>query len=759
MKKILLMLCCCAVTAAFAVEWNMADVSIVMPKKVTPNLERAKKELEFHLNFIGGKVVENGKYKMHIGVRPKGAPKNARFQAVCFIKGNDIYFYGDESRRRPQQCGSLMAIYTFFRKYYDMRYLRPGDEWITCKKGAKITLPDNETITFKTKLELISLRVYGTDRIVNNNGFAPKELQTPLAKAKDIIEKENLWRLRNRLVTRHQFKYGHAFRAWQKRFLATKPEYFGLSPYGTRGLPRFQDHLVKLCLTNDAVIDQIIADWVKAGKGKYLNLCPNDGTPGYCFCENCRKLDADLPGERFHSHKTDRYLNFWNRVIAKAREIRPDVTAIVYIYSYYRFPPRREKIQFPDNTICGMVPQMTEAAGDIFEQWKKAGMKHCFFRPNYIHYRDVLPRGIDKFLYDSYNKAASFNFIGADYDAIPNRRPSDLEFYVLARILDEPDAKFEDIINEYCAAYGKASEAVKAYYARLRTRGEAALQATAKKMAAQNLSVLDDGELGKYAVSGHTEKDLIEDINVLKEGLKVKDLCPVAKKRLEELIISAEHYLHTFRFMRAGAVNKDLEKYAKILHDFRIANKDVLNENFGLIYSRKEKKFWNNVEFYNKDVKKNNYSPADPSAGWRASFDDPGLANWTARKGYVKITDSTASFDKYSVELAPQSAKDDTIGIWRRAVPVTPGKEYKLSFDFKFDGVTHGSIRIVTGGKVRKPLLRKVTKDNGKGFWISNEAKFKVPEGCDVIDIYVNVGKGTKDGAKAFVDNIVLTRQ
>ena len=43
MKKILLMLCCCAVTAAFAVEWNMADVSIVMPKKVTPNLERAKK--------------------------------------------------------------------------------------------------------------------------------------------------------------------------------------------------------------------------------------------------------------------------------------------------------------------------------------------------------------------------------------------------------------------------------------------------------------------------------------------------------------------------------------------------------------------------------------------------------------------------------------------------------------------------------------------------------------------------------------------
>ena len=68
MKKILLMLCCCAVTAAFAVEWNMADVSIVMPKKVTPNLERAKKELEFHLNFIGGKVVENGKAKVVVSL-------------------------------------------------------------------------------------------------------------------------------------------------------------------------------------------------------------------------------------------------------------------------------------------------------------------------------------------------------------------------------------------------------------------------------------------------------------------------------------------------------------------------------------------------------------------------------------------------------------------------------------------------------------------------------------------------------------------
>ena len=757
MKKLFLLFTLAAVYTVSAAEWDMSKVSIVLPAKEHPNFKLTKQELEFHLKYVAGTLAPGKDFKMHIGTRPKAAPKAQKGDAFCYIDKNDIYFYGDEGSKKRPYHGSLMAMYTFFRKYYNLRYLRPGNEWITGKKGAKITLPEKETLHFKTKLELLSLRTYGPARILNVNGFAPKELQTPKERAEEIIANEKLWRLRNRIVSRHTFEFGHAFRNWQKRFLDSKPEYFGQSPYGTRGLPKHQAHLVKLCLSNEAVVDQIISDWVKGGKKPYLNICPNDGTPGYCFCDNCRKLDADLPGERFHSHKTDRFLNFWNRVAGKARAIRPDVTVITYIYSYYRFPPRREKIQYPDNMLFGLVHSMTEDIPAIYKAWQDAGMKRCLFRPNFLHYSGVLPRGLDRVFYRTFQEAAKFDFIGADYDAIPNRRPSDLDFYVIARLMDDPSIKYETILDEYFAGYAEAAEDVRVYYARLRERGEKALKETANKMQTRKLSVLDDGELDKYAVSGHTEKDLLEDIDVLKAALK-KKLSPVAEARVKELLVNAEHYLHTFRFMRAGATGKELEKYAKILTEYRIANKDVLNENFGIIYSRQELKYWKLTDYYNKTVRKNNFSAADPCAGWRASFDDPGLGNWLPRNGYIKVTDTTASFDKYSVEASPKSAKSDTLVIWRRAVPVTPDKKYNLKYDFKFDKVAYGGIRIVSNSKKRERLLRSVLKDNGKGFWQTKSAEFTTPADCGSVDIYVFISKGSSDG-KAYIDNINLTRR
>ena len=58
----------------------------------------------------------------------------------------------------------------------------------------------------------------------------------------------------------------------------------------------------------------------------------------------------------------------------------------------------------------------------------------------------------------------------------------------------------------------------------------------------------------------------------------------------------------------------------------------------------------------------------------------------------------------------------------------------------------------------RKVLFRTVTRSNGKGFWIPNEVEFTVPENCRSLDIYVNIGPGDAN-ARAYVDNIVLTRQ
>ena len=752
MKKSFILVFIAAINL-YAAQWQMGQVSIVMPEKPNKFQLQAQKELEFHLRFVAGKLEPGKEFTMFIGTSPQGAPRVKADESIYIIDGKKIYFYGDDGSGKLAKRGSQLAIYTFFKKYFNMRYLRAGDDWVFGDKTAVIDLPEKETVHFTTPLELINLRNYGNQDA--SNGFAPEALRTTKAEARAASLRESLWRARMRLISRHKFKYGHAFINWQQRFLKTKPEYFGLNPYGKRGLPDHQASLVKLCLSNEAVVDQIIADWVKSGKPQYINLCPNDGTPGYCFCENCRKLDADLPGERFHHHKTDRYLNFWNRVLAKAVKIRPDVIGITYIYSYYLHKPRREKIQFPDNLLCGLVPGMHENVEQIFNDWRAAGMKRCFFRPNYTAYASSMPRGLHRFLYDTFKLAAGFEFIGADYDNIANRRNMDLEHYLLARLLGEPDAKYEDILNEYFSAYGKAATIAAEYYERLRIRGDRSRQATKTKMQKGNLSVLDDSQLDKYSVSGHTEQDLLADIEILKKGLNCK-LSADEKKRLQELIICAEHYLHIYRFQYAVTRGKEMEKYANILTEFRIANKAILNDGFGKTYAN-EQKFWSKIDSYNRFVRKTNFVAADPTAGWRASFDLPGLMGWLPRKGFIRITDSAASFDKYSAELRP-SAKNDEIGIWRNMVPVTPGKEYELSFDFKFTGdVKYAGLRVVSLSPARKTIARKVTTASSS-HWIENKMSFKVPDGCTKIAIYIFMGKGSAE-SRIFADNIFLKRK
>lgn len=137
---------------------------------------------------------------------------------------------------------------------------------------------------------------------------------------------------------------------------------------GSRGLPDQLKNRVKLCVSNEAVVDQIISDWQANGAKKYLNVCPNDGTPGFCRCPRCLALDERRENERFLDHLTDRYVNFWNRIAAKAVKIRPDVTLVTYAYSYYRFAPRREKIQYPENILLGLVPMLMEDNRRIMEE-------------------------------------------------------------------------------------------------------------------------------------------------------------------------------------------------------------------------------------------------------------------------------------------------------------------------------------------------------------------------------------------------------
>ena len=150
---------------------------------------------------------------------------------------------------------------------------------------------------------------------------------------------------------------------------------------GTKDRRWHTRHWMKLCVSNDAVIDQILNEWWSKGMPRHLNICQNDGLGLHCRCDGCRALDCPVPGEAFGTHTSDRYLNFANRVAKKAMALRSDVQVCCYAYTEYRHPPRREKVEFPENIVVGIVPSYEDDGIALLEGWKMAGLKRFTLRP------------------------------------------------------------------------------------------------------------------------------------------------------------------------------------------------------------------------------------------------------------------------------------------------------------------------------------------------------------------------------------------
>ena len=673
MKRALLLASALVPAILSAGEMDLSSVVIRRRVRENPQQVRAAEELERHLRIVSGSKLGTEGVCTFVFGRPDGEPAPAAYSWHAKRSGSKVWLWGDDrgSKRYPF-FGSAFAVYEFFEHALGVRWVGAEDDDIVFESGRKAELPDDWRIDrsydFKTALLRRMPVEYGC---------------------------------RLRYVEKRPFKYGHAFRDWQKRYLKDHPEYFCLNRYGTRGLPEKQAAFVKLCLSNEATVDRIVGNWQAAGAPLYLNVCPNDGTPGYCFCEGCLNLDADLPGENFYTHKTDRYLNFWNRIVAKARKIRPDVQVISYIYSYYRFPPRRERIEYPENMIFGMVPSgRDDYLGDL-RKWQAAGLRHFFLRPNYTSCRGELPVSLERYLYDTYHQYLEAGSVGFDYDGSPKPYLA-LEYYVLMRTIDRPELPFETLVDEFCSQYGAAAKVAKAYFERLRARADAGRVKTDAQMKAKKMDVLDDSELSSFSVNGHTAKDLADDLALLATA-PVDALSPVEKRRWQKLGDRASGYPAAFERARKQTVSE---------------------------------------------------RPIGPE-GWRASFDLPSFQGWKTRELKAELTNEDSSFDRWSIRF--ETAPEKKIALWRQGVPVTSGATYSLSFDVKFDeGVKAAGMRVVAEGGNRRTLVTKYVKRESPN-WQPAACTFDVPADVTKLTIYFSAGPGG-DGRKVWLDNVMLER-
>ncbi|MCQ2391835.1 MAG: M20/M25/M40 family metallo-hydrolase [Kiritimatiellae bacterium] len=609
MKNLLFAFGILAVSALSAFE-------IVEPAAKDGSLRLAVQELRHHLALVADDVP----YRF-VFAKPDDVKEVAPFESRYRVKDDTVWFWGDDGgktaewdwgddrgKETQRRNGTLFAVELFGERELGLRYLWPGADGVavTKPKTPILSLPrhaEGRHVSTLVKARIRSYAQYHPFPWEQVKAYMPRELYD--APRPTTHEERVLWQRRNRLQDREYFTYGHAFTHWKDRFEKSHPEYLNLhidAKMGveTRGWTSTQGRdRTKHCVSNEAVVDQILADWCANGTNRFLNVCEND-SGFWCECPACRALDVPKEGEKPLAHVTDRYVNFWNRIAKKARAIRPDVQLVTYVYSDYRLPPRREKIAYGENMLCGFVFAEAEDAMALINDWRKAGMRHFFFRPNYLHSIVTIHRGYERFFYNQFHELLNAGMIGVDYDANDNRPMTTLEFYVLARAFADPTATFESIVADYYAGYGAAAADVKAYFEAVRQTGEAALEECRRLARNPNSDFGGGGTLPRTEETGRNEAELQAKYDMLAASVarhaKSGDLTAVESARLQSLLLQAEHGILTYRFLTAVADRPvpEMKQAAEALNAFRIAHKDDLRDIYVQIY----RLWWAEVRYW-----------------------------------------------------------------------------------------------------------------------------------------------------------------
>ena len=546
----------------------------------------ARTELELHLSLAAGRefraAQEVPELTIELGEKAPNAAEPEAFTSYAKLVGNRLYLWGDDKR-----CpGTLFAVYGFLEEILGVVWTMPGDANIVVPQSECVKIPSFWTWSYRPPLRRGMMR---GGRIVKdpkdrNSNLSPKALRRTPEQIKQSIRDTARWKMRQKMFIREVMPFGHAFLNWNDKYRDTHPEYLALQANGERGTAKKGTraaHFMKLCVSNEDVVDVIVANYVKAGKPKYYNICPNDGY-SFCRCEKCKALDCpeteDERNLKFSKgvNLSDRYVNFWNRIAKKIVAIRPDVILNTYAYSCYRNPPRRERIAYPDNMNFGMVPSQEDDNLAQIRAWKEKGLKHFLLRPNYLCYYSWIPRGYERFFLENYKMNYREGMIGADYDGSPHGELTAFECYAIARVLQNPEITFEKVEKEFLSQYGAAAPKMKEYFDRVRERNEKALYMKQRYNAGGKEAVLDDSLLAGTVVGANPTAELEKDELILQEALKTPGLSAAELRRVKAMSVLPRHailsrdFRLSFDSEKTGTMAPDfVEKGLKLL-DFRI---------------------------------------------------------------------------------------------------------------------------------------------------------------------------------------------
>lgn len=392
--------------------------------------------------------------------------------------------------------GTHAAVVHFIERGLGGGFLWPGDLGTVIPKGASLQA-SMEPVRRQPPVaqRIVRNQAFNSNRYIGKARAAGLEPESMLPR----LEQSQRWFL-DRGIARGRLRVpgSHSTTEWWEKYGESEPELFAIQPGGVRGpVPEAKpsqfrfDKFVKQCTANPRVVEllgeEMKAHFAANPGAEYFPVGINDGRfHGFCMCDECRALDnkeaetithmfVDKHGKVFdvpYHFLTDRYAVFWRACNDKLQEIAPGKKLCVRAYGVLEAPPVAEKLP-PGIAVDFIGPEHTYFNEDlrqaVLKRWDGwAGLEaDLVFRPN-IHYPGGgLPIGFSRKLDEDMKRFhRSGHLMGTDFDALHmSFGTQGHNHYVLARLVENPEAGYEDIMQEFSSkAFGKAAAPMREYF-------------------------------------------------------------------------------------------------------------------------------------------------------------------------------------------------------------------------------------------------------------------------------------------------------
>jgi hypothetical protein len=412
-------------------------------------------------------------------------------ELLILTHGSNLFLTGGEG-------GTKYAVYEWLRKYMGVEWIFPGEigEVTPSVSSVKISDIDYRYQPVVKSRELRNVPVNGhtltgLGRISEKTGA--ENADVVISKAREFYQVQNIgyvgskpdpifsrWGGGERISLRH----GHSYNDYWEKYGKEHPDFFALQPNGSREQNPERE---RLCVSNpdlwEFVAQRKIEEFEENPQQEMASLCPNDGGANkFCMCDQCRSWDPpDAPkihdpklvdpatGNVFEEYPSlsDRYFRFYNEVAERVARVCPDKKLGVYAYSVYRTVPVNIKKLHP-----GISVELVSLDRELIDDWSEIiEFGQLSLRPNtmgpggsYGFAGNTARWHAENVKYAIDKGARAFDFDKCAW----NWGTQGLEYYVLVRVMWDPSADPDKLIEDYCrAAYGEGASTMQKYHQKL----------------------------------------------------------------------------------------------------------------------------------------------------------------------------------------------------------------------------------------------------------------------------------------------------